>query len=132
MIPSDAASPLTLVSKAQPESDPGALDLSGTTTDTSTIVDTATVIDQKSGPSDDDGPEGHAPPPTSVTAVDGDITNQPVNSTRRAISPVVRRIPGRFARRSEDNYEQVFAGNGTGPDDRDGSVQGIPSPCFAG
>ena len=54
----------------------------------------------------------------------------PVNSTttRRR-----REIPGRFARamkRDYSDYTQVFTGTGTGPSDRDGSIQGTAYLTF--
>lgn len=127
------ANAATLIEQAQPASNPGALNLNGTNTDSDTIANTATTVDQKSGASSDDLPADHPPPPTTVTAVDGDITNQTISS-RRELAPI-RRVPGRFARstpirRDVDGFEQVFAGTGTGPTDRDGSVEGTAYLTF--
>lgn len=123
----DLADGATLVDKAKPASDPGALDLSGTETDATSIAQTVSNVDQKTG-IPDNAPPNLPPADTAVTAVDGDIANdpQPVNSTRRSIE---RRIPGRFARhipakRSASDYEQVFAGTGVALSDRDGSIEG--------
>jgi hypothetical protein len=118
----DASQNRTLVNKGIPA--PDSPDLSNTaTTDDSTIADTAQNVDQKSGPGPND-PPNLPPANTTVTAIDGQLVdNVPVNSTttRRR-----REIPGRFARAMKRNsgYEQVFSGTGTGPSDRDGSIQG--------
>ncbi len=118
----------TLVEKAKPVSDPSALNLNDTITDATTIANTAAIVDQKSGASSDSQPPDHTAPTTTVTAVDGDIVSNQTNS-RREVAPV-RRVPGRFSRsapikRFIDGFENVFNGTGTGPNDRDGSVEGL-------
>ena len=115
----------TLIQKAQPASDPGALNLNGTETDSETIANTASEINQNGGAVTDDLPPDHPPPATSVTAVDGTITDQNNTSSRREVLPVRRRFPRRsLAKRDVDGFTQVFQGTGTGPDDRDASFQG--------
>ncbi|KAE9398952.1 hypothetical protein BT96DRAFT_976126 [Gymnopus androsaceus JB14] len=92
-------------------------DLNGTTTDTSNIVSTAQQVDQKSGASSDAPPDQPATN-TTITAIDGDLVNQTIpttTSSRRGLYEISRR---------NDNYEQVFGGTGTGPSDRDASIEG--------
>ncbi|KAJ7597742.1 hypothetical protein C8J56DRAFT_327407 [Mycena floridula] len=120
----------TLVEKgATPAADPGAQDLSNTQTDTETIVNTVSIVDQKDGAAGSTVPPEI--PPVTVTAVDGQLTNQTVDSTtRRELS---RRVPGRFAnavKRARSDYTTVFTGTGTGLDDRDGSIQGTAYLTF--
>jgi hypothetical protein len=90
------------------------LNTEGTETDIDTIISTALIVDQKSGPADD-APPDLPPPPTTVTAVDGQLTNETIstNATRRSLN-----------RRLLDGYDVVFEGTGTGPSDRDASIQG--------
>jgi len=102
--------------------DPGnTLDLSGTTTDTSTIVSTAQVVDQKGGP---DGPPNQDIPDVVVTAVDGTLTPD------GTVSGTTRRRSTGISRRSPADYQLVFSGTGTGPNDRDGSIQGTAYLTF--
>jgi len=98
-----------------------ALDLTGTDTDIDTIVSTAEVIDQKAGAT---GDPDQPIPETAVTAVDGQIaaagtSNGTTDSRRRSIY-----------RRDPSDYELVFSGTGTGPNDRDGSIQGTAYLTF--
>ncbi|KAE9398947.1 hypothetical protein BT96DRAFT_976123 [Gymnopus androsaceus JB14] len=92
--------------------------LNGTTTDTSNIVSTVQQVDQKAGAAPD-APPAQPAVNTTITAVDGDLVNQtvPTNTTssRRGLYEIARR---------NDNYEQVFSGTGTGPDDRDAAIEG--------
>lgn len=114
------------------DADPGALDLTGTTTDAGAIVDTANNVDQKSGAPSDASPN-QAPTDTVVTAVDGQLTSAgSSNSTRRRDSVAARRVVraarstlSPMAKRLPDGYEEVFSGTGTGPKDRDASIQGV-------
>lgn len=100
-----------------------AVDLDNTITDSDTIANTATIVDQKAGAT---GEPDQPIPETAVTAVDGTITAAgALNSTtsRRSLS-------SGFIRRSPSNYETVFTGTGTGPNDRDGSIQGTAYLTF--
>lgn len=95
-----------------------------TSTDTDTIVTTAQAVDQKTGAT---GEPDQPVAVTVVTAVDGTITdagsvNSTASATRRWASP--ESYSPTVYKRSSTNYEQVFAGTGTGPNDRDGSIQG--------
>ncbi|KIM37622.1 hypothetical protein M413DRAFT_20272 [Hebeloma cylindrosporum] len=99
-----------------------ALDLTGTDTDIDTIVSTANIVDQKAGAT---GDPDQPIPETAITAVDGQITAAGTNNT----SSSRRRSTG-FSRRGASNYEVVFSGTGTGPDDRDGSIQGTAYLTF--
>ncbi|KAF8154947.1 hypothetical protein B0H34DRAFT_676632 [Crassisporium funariophilum] len=107
-------------SKGQWNAPPLALTLDGTGTDASTIVSTIGIVEQKSGPPVDAAPNQPIAD-TVVTAVDGQLTAAGSNSTttRRALT----RKAG-SSRRSSDDYELVFSGTGTGPKDRDASIQG--------
>ncbi|KAF8175126.1 hypothetical protein BJ912DRAFT_38754 [Pholiota molesta] len=98
-----------------------ALDLTGTETDSDAIASTANIVDQKSGAAGDVDPNPPVPPVT-VTAVDGTLTNTTV--TRRS-TPAT----GLF-RRDASEYELVFSGSGTGPTDRDASIEGTAYLTF--
>lgn len=91
----------------------------GTQTDVDTIVSTVQIVDQKTGAASDVPPD-QPPPPTTVTAVDGDLTNSTVPASS---SDSARRSSG-LARRLLDGYKVAFEGTGTGPTDRDGSIEG--------
>ncbi|KAK7033638.1 hypothetical protein VNI00_012638 [Paramarasmius palmivorus] len=114
------------VDRADPSANTNALDLSGTSTDSSSIAATVAQVDQKGGATGD-APPNQPPPETAVTAVDGNVldTSIPVSNTptRRALLQE-RAASARFRRQNLGNYKQVFAGTGTGPNDRDGSIQG--------
>ena len=103
--------------------DPGnTLDLSGTNTDTNTIVSTAKIVDQKGGAT---GDPDQPVPSTAVTAVDGQLTPDGTSggtTSRRRSTGISRRAPS--------DYELVFPGTGTGPNDRDGSIQGTAYLTF--
>jgi len=101
------------------------IDLGSTVTDSDTIANTATIVDQKTGAT---GEPDQPIPETAVTAVDGTITaagslNTNSTSSRRSLS-------SGFARRSPSNYDTVFTGTGTGPTDRDGSIEGTAYLTF--
>lgn len=98
------------------------------------IFGTIIAIDQKSGAADTSAPPSDEAPPTAVTAKDGDIL---VSSTRKREEvrreevkrEEVKRIPEEVRREEVkrgvmDNFDLVFSGTGTGPNDRDGSIQG--------
>lgn len=100
-----------------------ALDLTGTTTDTDTIVSTANIVDQKSGAT---GDPDQPIPETTITAVDGQLTAAgTANSTSSS-----RRRSTEIFRRDASDYELVFSGTGTGPNDRDGSIEGTAYLTF--
>lgn len=100
-------------------------DFNGTTTDTDTIVSTALQVDQKAGATTDAPPDQPAAN-TTVTAVDGDLVNATITTptdtpTRRGLSSA---SDARLSRRNNSNYELVFWGTGTGPNDRDAAIEG--------
>jgi len=94
-----------------------ALDLTGTDTDTATIVSTVNIVDQKAGAT---GDPDQPIPDTAITAVDGQLTNG-TSSRRRSTG---------YSRRSASDYDLVFSGTGTGPNDRDGSIEGTAYLTF--
>jgi hypothetical protein len=95
------------------------LDLSGTTTDTKTIVSTAKKVHQKGGAT---GKPDQPIPDTAITAVDGHVKSHG-KSGGSSTSHRHHRSVG-VSRRDPSDYTLVFSGTGTGPDDRDGSIQG--------
>lgn len=124
-----SSGPPSPAQKAQQDSDPHPLSLAGTDTDGDTIAATVAQVDQKSGATDSAPPSSDVPE-TVITAVDGSITDAGTSGTALldtlhsdaadsslSTGSVLRKrlLPG---------YEQVFAGTGTGPTDRDGSIQG--------
>ncbi|KIK61867.1 hypothetical protein GYMLUDRAFT_72930 [Collybiopsis luxurians FD-317 M1] len=97
-----------------------AADFNGTTTDASSIASTAQQVDQKSGAASDAPPDLPVAA-TTVTALDGTLVNASVSSTtRRGLT----NVPSHLTRRNNSNYELVFWGTGTGPNDRDASIEG--------
>ncbi|KAF8798617.1 hypothetical protein BYT27DRAFT_7228349 [Phlegmacium glaucopus] len=109
-------------SQGQWDASSSSSDLTGSTTDTDTIVATVNNVDQKSGATAD-APPDQPVPDTSVTAVDGSLTaagSGGDGSSRRSVS---KRSTG-FSRRSVADYDLVFSGTGTGPDDRDAAIEG--------
>jgi len=101
------------------------LTLEDTQTDTEKIASTVQIVNQKaSAPLD--APPDQPPPPTSITAIDGELTNATIsNNTSSTIS---RR--SFLTTRSVDDYEIMFQGTGTGPNDRDGSIEGTAYLTF--
>ncbi|KAJ3877108.1 hypothetical protein F5051DRAFT_409571 [Lentinula edodes] len=98
-------------------------DFNGTSTDSSSITSTALQVDQKAGAT------GDAPPDqpvanTTVTAVDGNLVNAtiPTPASRRDLD--ARGSESHLTRRNNSNYELVFWGTGTGPNDRDAAIEG--------
>ncbi|KAJ7181170.1 hypothetical protein C8R46DRAFT_1319899 [Mycena filopes] len=83
------------------------------TTDHTLIADTAGQVDQKSGPSVD-APPNQPVPDTTVTALDGNLTNSTIAEVA-ASNTTRRREVGRFGKRAQ--YEQVFAGLPAGQHD---------------
>lgn len=101
------------------------LTLEGTQTDTDKIASTVQIVNQKAG-APLDAPPDQPPPPTSITAIDGELTNATIsNNTSSTIS---RR--SFLSTRSVDDYEIMFQGTGTGPNDRDGSIEGTAYLTF--
>ncbi|KAJ7118053.1 hypothetical protein C8R44DRAFT_982831 [Mycena epipterygia] len=90
--------------------------------DNSVIAQTAGQVDQKSGPASDAPPNADVPP-TTVTALDGTLTNTTIadasasagNNTRR------RRDIGRFGKR-EDGFKEIFSP--LAADQHDASIEG--------
>ncbi|ESK82341.1 fruit-body specific protein a [Moniliophthora roreri MCA 2997] len=117
------------VDRGDPAENANALDLTNTSTDTDAIANAIVQVNQKAGATEDVAPPNQAPPETVVTAVDGNVldTVVPVSNalTRRSLGFLPKRASSaKFRRQNLGNYKQVFAGTGTGPDDRDGSIQG--------
>ncbi|KAJ7237235.1 hypothetical protein C8J57DRAFT_127460 [Mycena rebaudengoi] len=86
--------------------------------DNAAIAETAGQVDQKSGPAVDALPNADVPP-TTVTAIDGTLTNTTVADT--ASGPTRRRDVGRFGKR-QPGFEKVFDGKPAG--EHDASIQG--------
>ncbi|KAF9043296.1 hypothetical protein BJ165DRAFT_1595297 [Panaeolus papilionaceus] len=104
--------------------DPNTLDPNASVTDSDTIANTAAIVDQKATA---DGTPDQPIQPTVVTAVDGQLTSDGQlgsDSGSGSSDPSTRR------RRGINDYQQVFAGTGTGPNDRDGSIQGTAYLTF--
>ncbi|KAJ7486833.1 hypothetical protein FB451DRAFT_1363051 [Mycena latifolia] len=87
------------------------------TPDNAVIVQTAGQVDQKSGPAPDAAPNADVPP-TTVTAIDGTLTNTTIAD---AASGTRRRDVGRFGKR-QANFVEVFAPLPAGQ--HDGSIEG--------
>ncbi|KAJ7728237.1 hypothetical protein B0H16DRAFT_1894204 [Mycena metata] len=90
------------------------------TTDNAVIVQTVNQVNQTGGASVD-APPNAAVPPTTVTAVDGTLTNSTIADLSAANSTRRRRNIGRFGKR-QSGFEQVFAG--LPADQHDASMQG--------
>ncbi|KAF7334515.1 hypothetical protein MVEN_02281000 [Mycena venus] len=94
-------------------------DFTPPTPDNDLIAQTANQVDQKSAPPVDAPPNADVPP-TSVTAIDGTVTNSTIggvsagNSTRR-------RDVGRLGKR-QSKFEKIF--DGLPADQHDASIQG--------
>ncbi|KAF5371389.1 hypothetical protein D9615_009658 [Tricholomella constricta] len=102
------------------------INVNGTTTDAALIESTIPLIDQKAGATDD-APPNQPVPETTVTALDGEVVDIDTGGVSVSVVAANRGLPPRPAaprRRTLQDYEQVFAGTGTGPDDRDGSIEG--------
>ncbi|TFK64471.1 hypothetical protein BDN72DRAFT_774517 [Pluteus cervinus] len=109
-------------------------------TDSDTIAATAQQVDQKAGPTDGAPPSDDVPP-TVVTAVDGDVTkagesgdalldvlhDPNSNADLDTGSSLSKRD---FSLKKRATYQQVFSGSGTGPSDRDASIQGTAYLTF--
>ncbi|KAF8989953.1 hypothetical protein BDQ17DRAFT_1372527 [Cyathus striatus] len=104
------------------------LNLTGTGTKTTTIVNTAMIVDQRSG-AGSTMPPNLPVPDTVVTAIDGTLMSSTTSSSRRSLDVT----PGNFSPRPQTvdlskrilaGYEQLFAGTGTMPSDRDASIEG--------
>ncbi|KAF5346472.1 hypothetical protein D9756_010062 [Leucocoprinus leucothites] len=116
--------PNTLLEPATPVNN--SLTLDGTDTDSDTIASTVQIVDQKSS-APVDAPPDLPPPPVTITAVDGELTNSTIppsdnNSTARHSQDLSKRLI--------DGYDVVFEGSGTGLTDRDGSIQGTAYLTF--
>lgn len=86
------------------------------TPDNALIVQTAFQVDQKSGPSVD-APPNASIPPTTVTAVDGTLTNTTVADA----GPFRLRDAGRLGKR-DSGFEKLFDGLAVGQ--HDASIEG--------
>lgn len=82
-------------------------------------------MDQKSGAAGDTDPNQPVPPVT-VTAIDGDLTNTTVAN----VTSSRRRSTRSLSRRDPSDYDLVFSGSGTGPTDRDASIEGTAYLTF--
>ncbi|KAJ6534234.1 hypothetical protein B0H19DRAFT_1185596 [Mycena capillaripes] len=89
------------------------------TTDNDAIAQTANQVDQKNCPPVDAPPSTDVPP-TTVTAVDGTLTNSTVADASSGSSSRRRNI-GRFGKRQSD-YKEVFSP--LPPGQHDASIQG--------
>ncbi|KAF9059096.1 hypothetical protein BDP27DRAFT_1431856 [Rhodocollybia butyracea] len=96
-------------------------DFNGSTTDTSSIVSTALQVNQKGGATGDAPPDEPASS-TTVTAVDGDLVNATVPTVTASRRDVA--ADAHLSRRNNSNYDLVFWGTGTGPNDRDAAIEG--------
>ncbi|KAF8632774.1 hypothetical protein AX17_004761 [Amanita inopinata Kibby_2008] len=93
-------------------------------TDTNKIVSTVHIVHQKGG-ADSNAHPNQAPLRTSVTAVDGRVEHQAVPRDDKEHSGHRKREDGiNIEKRILPGYTQVFAGTGTGPDDRDAAIEG--------
>ncbi|KAJ6479373.1 hypothetical protein DFH09DRAFT_1266333 [Mycena vulgaris] len=93
-------------------------DIPAPTPENAAIAETAGQVDQKSGPAVDAPPNADVPP-TTVTAVDGTLTNTTVAGA--ASGPARRRDIGRFGK-CQPGFEKVFDGQPAG--EHDASIQG--------
>ncbi|KAF5388987.1 hypothetical protein D9757_005081 [Collybiopsis confluens] len=106
--------------KGVPATIADAADFNGSTTDASAIAATAQQVDQKTTVPID-APPNQPVADTTVTAIDGNLVNATVSSTgRRGLAEASSHL----SRRNNSNYELVFWGTGTGPNDRDASIEG--------
>ncbi|KAJ4487605.1 hypothetical protein J3R30DRAFT_3654104 [Lentinula aciculospora] len=96
-------------------------DFNGTSTDASSIDSTAHQVNQKAG-APPDAPPNQPVSNTTLTALDGDLVNATIPVSRRGLSDSASQ--SHLMRRNNSNYELVFWGTGTGPDDRDASIEG--------
>lgn len=99
------------------------LDLNGTCTNSISIASTASMVDQKSGAGNDKSLPGKPPADTSVTAMDGELTT--AGSLRR------RHTPLGSVKRETSAFNPVFAGTGTGSNDRDAAIEGTAYLSYA-
>jgi len=91
-------------------------------TDAKTIASTAFVVDQKGGAAGD-VPPNLPPPPVRITAIDGTLTNITLDA-------MTSKSQVSSTKRSAADYVKLFDGTGTGPDDRDGSIEGTAYLTF--
>ncbi|GLB44424.1 hypothetical protein LshimejAT787_1700510 [Lyophyllum shimeji] len=89
-------------------------------TESQSIEATVPLVDQKAG-ANGDAPPNHPVPDTVVTAVDGHVVD---SESRFSVPSTNSRSTSGSAKRSVSRYHQVFGGTGTGPNDRDSSVEG--------
>ncbi|TFK68010.1 hypothetical protein BDN72DRAFT_858751 [Pluteus cervinus] len=107
-------------------------------TDIDTIISTIRQVNQKTG-AEDKSPPSPGVPETVVTAVDGNVTIAGQNSSSllgvlhdTSAHPEVTTgsiigsssVSSPSRKRMLDGYTTVFEGTGTGPNDRDASIQG--------
>ncbi|KAF9467605.1 hypothetical protein BDZ94DRAFT_969039 [Collybia nuda] len=95
------------------------LDPASSRTDSQKIISTVKLVDQKRG-ANDRSPPGLPAPKTFTTAVDGKLTPSNFSSNWESSSD----SNSTLFKRAHSTYDQVFAGTGTGPNDRDGSIMG--------
>ncbi|KAF7334503.1 hypothetical protein MVEN_02279800 [Mycena venus] len=89
------------------------------TPDNDLIAQTANQVDQKSAPPVDAPPNADVPP-TSVTAIDGTVTNSTIDGVS-ASNSTRRRDVGRLGKR-QSGFEKIF--DGLPADQHDASIQG--------
>lgn len=99
-------------------------------TNVANILHTLAMVKQKTGVAIDARP-GEPVPETMVTAVDGQLTKSVIPGRRSSWSRRdskdarnQRNSEARVVKRTNPEYTQVFTGTGTGPKDRDGSIEG--------
>lgn len=93
------------------------LDASRSPTDSQKILSTARIVDQKRGANDRSSP-GLPAPKTPITAIDGKLTKFGFSSASQNLDNTT------VFKRAHSAYDQVFAGTGTGFNDRDASIMG--------
>lgn len=97
------------------------------TTDATTIANAAMIVDQKATA---DGLPDQPVSNTKVTAVDGEIISSSLPASSETVASSVRRRHSPPSRRNTSSYMKIFDGTGTGPNDRDGSIEGTAYLTF--
>jgi hypothetical protein len=106
------------------------VDLTGTLTDADAIANTAAIVNQTAGAAGAVDPNQPIPE-TTVTAVDGTLTAAGSGDDSGGTTASRRFFPTRsLVSRDPSDYETVFVGTGTGPDDRDASIEGTAYLTF--
>ncbi|KAJ7146873.1 hypothetical protein C8R44DRAFT_864592 [Mycena epipterygia] len=111
-----------LISKEALSTPPVPANITAPMPDNSVIAQTAGQVDQKSGPASDTPPNADVPP-TTVTALDGTLTNTTINDASASAGSNTRRRRdiGRFGKR-EDGFKEIFSP--LPADQHDASIEG--------